>query len=142
MKKIIYEFVDGSRSEVWVDDKYLAIHEALEKQEKRRLQKELKQKWRGGYVATETFSLDRYMDEKGDVAGNTVSPLDILIGEEESKDFLERQRFKVTDKSNEAYELKKKGFKNTEIAKELGISESAVRKRLNRVKEHVAELFL
>lgn len=142
MKKIIYEFVDGSRSEVWVDDKYLAIHESLEKQEKRRFQKELKQKWRGGYVATETFSLDRYMDENGDVAGNTVSPLDILIGEEESKDFLERQRFKVTDKSNEAYELKKKGFKNTEIAKELGISESAVRKRLNRVKEHVAELFL
>ena len=82
------------------------------------------------------------MDEKGDVAGNTVSPVDILIGEEESKDFLERQRFKVTDKSNEAYELKKKGFKNTEIAKELGISESAVRKRLNRVKEQVAELFL
>ena len=120
----------------------MAIHEALEKQEKRRFQKELKQKWRGGYIATETFSLDRYMDEKGDVAGNTVSPLEILIREEESKDFLERQRFKVTDKSNEAYELKKKGFKNTEIAKELGISESAVRKRLNRVKEQVAELFL
>ena len=35
MKKIIYEFVDGSKSEVWVDDKYLKIHEALEKQEKR-----------------------------------------------------------------------------------------------------------
>lgn len=48
----------------------------------------------------------------------------------------------MTNKSNEAYELKKKGFKNTEIAKELGISESAVRKRLNRVKEQVAELFL
>lgn len=142
MKKIIYEFVDGSKSEVWVDDKYLKIHEDLGKQEKRIFQKELKQKWRGGYIATETFSLDRYIDEKGDVAGNSTSPLDILIGEEESKDFFDRQRFKVTEKSNEAYELKKKGFKNTEIAKELGISESAVRKRLNRVKEYATELFL
>lgn len=94
MKKIIYEFVDGSRSEVWVDDKYLAIHESLEKQEKRRFQKELKQKWRGGYVATETFSLDRYMDEKGDVAGNTVSPLDILIEKRNQKIFLKGKDLK------------------------------------------------
>ena len=139
MGKIVYEFLDGTKSEVIVDEQYLLIHQELERLEKAQIQKEIKQKWRGGYKAQRDFSLDKHLEECGDVRSGIQTPLEFLVRSEDK--FAEREN-KVLDKKNsQVYRMWNEGYKKVEIAKKLGITESAVRQRIKKAEEQILEMF-
>lgn len=139
MEKIVYEFVDGTKSEVIVDEKYLHIHQELERKERAQIQKEIKQKWRGGYRAQRDFSLDRHLDECGDINSNAETPLEHLLSQEDR--FAEKENQILGKKQSEVYRMWKGGYKKVEIAKKLGITESAVRQRIKKAEEQILEMF-
>ena len=139
MEKIVYEFVDGTKSEVFVDERYLRIHQELERLERAQIQKEIKQKWRGGYKAQRDFSLDKHLEECGDVKSPMQTPLDFLLNNENK--FAEREEKVLDKKTSQAYKMWNEGYKKVEIAKKLGITESAVRQRLKKAEEQILEMF-
>ena len=139
MEKIVYEFVDGTKSEVFVDERYLRIHQELERLERAQIQKEIKQKWRGGYKAQRDFSLDKHLEECGDVKSPMQTPLEFLLNNENK--FAEREEKVLDKKTSQAYKMWNEGYKKVEIAKKLGITESAVRQRLKKAEEQILEMF-
>ncbi|MBR4003856.1 MAG: sigma-70 family RNA polymerase sigma factor [Clostridia bacterium] len=117
MKKIIYQFVDGTRKEVEVSDEFYAEYQKLEKEEQNKNRAESRRH----------ISLSQLQDNHFEPILQEPSPEEILIKEEQIA-VLHKAMSSLTEKQLKVFVLyAEQGLSFTEIGEKLGISKDTVK---------------
>lgn len=117
MKKIIYQFADGTQNEVEVSDEFYAKYQEIEKEEKNKNRAETRRH----------TSLSQIQENGFEPALQEPSPEEILIKEEQLQ-VLHKAMGTLTDKQLKVFVLyAEQGLSFMEIGKKMGLSKDTVK---------------
>lgn len=117
MKKIIYQFADGTQNEVEVSDEFYAQYQEIEKEEKNKNRAETRRH----------TSLSQIQENGFEPALQEPSPEEILIKEEQLQ-VLHKAMGTLTDKQLKVFVLyAEQGLSFMEIGKKMGLSKDTVK---------------
>lgn len=117
MKKIIYQFADGTQNEVEVSDEFYAQYQEMEKEEKNKNRAETRRH----------TSLSQIQENGFEPALQEPSPEEILIKEEQLQ-VLYKAMETLTDKQLKVFVLyAEQGLSFMEIGKKMGLSKDTVK---------------
>jgi len=132
MKKIIYQFADGTQNEVEVSDEFYAQYQEMEKEEKNKNRAETRRH----------ISLSQ-MQENGFEPALQEPSLEETLIKEEQLDLLRKAMETLTDKQKEL--VNKVYFENRtiiSIAREEGVSDRAIIYRLEKIHKKIKKFFI
>jgi len=124
MKTITYEFADGTVQEIEVDGELYAAHKEMVQAEKRNHWKNTRRHTSLSYL--NEHEIDIPAPESGE-------PLNVLIEQEDDKEFWEWLSLCLDPKQIELYKMVSDGYTATEIAKREGVKLPAISRRLERI---------
>ncbi len=132
MKKIIYQFADGTQNEVEVSDEFYAQYQEMEKEEKNKNRAETRRH----------ISLSQMQENGFELALQEPSLEETLI-KEEQLDLLHKAMETLTDKQKEL--VNKVYFENRSIisiAREEGLTDMAIFNRLEKIHKKIKKFFI
>ena len=132
MKKIIYQFADGTQNEVEVSDEFYAQYQEIEKEEKNKNRAETRRH----------ISLSQ-MQENGFEPALQEPSLEETLIKEEQLDLLRKAMETLTDKQKEL--VNKVYFENRSIisiAREEGLTDMAIFNRLEKIHKKIKKFFI
>lgn len=130
MKEINFKFNDGTKSTVNVDDEFYSEYEKLEAESKRIERKETRR-----HISMNVF------EEQGIEFEDENSSIDLKLVDKETKDIVQNAIKQLTPRQQElVYQVFYLNKSLSEIAKEKGISKSAITQQMQVIYKHLKEI--
>lgn len=123
MKKIIYQFADGTQNEVEVSDEFYAQYQEMEKEEKNKNRAETRRH----------TSLSQIQENGFEPALQEPSLEEKLLKEEMKKELLQAISTLTPEQQDLIYKVFYENKSTSEIAKEMGSLDSSVSHKLERI---------
>lgn len=123
MKKIIYQFADGTQNEVEVSDEFYAQYQEIEKEEKNKNRAETRRH----------ISLSQMQENGFEPALQESSLEDDLLKEEMKKELLEAISTLTPEQQDLVYKVFYENKSTSQVAKEMGALDSSISHKLERI---------
>lgn len=123
MKKIIYQFADGTQNEVEVSDEFYAKYQEMEKEEKNKNRAETRRH----------ISLSQMQENGFEPALQESSLEDDLLKEEMKKELLEAISTLTPQQQDLVYKVFYENKSTSQVAKEMGALDSSISHKLERI---------
>lgn len=123
MKKIIYQFADGTQNEVEVSDEFYAKYQEMEKEEKNKNRAETRRH----------ISLSQMQENGFEPALQESSLEDDLLKEEMKKELLEAISTLTPEQQDLVYKVFYENKSTSQVAKEMGALDSSISHKLERI---------
>ena len=123
MKKIIYQFADGTQNEVEVSDEFYAKYQEMEKEEKNKNRAETRRH----------ISLSQMQENGFEPALQESSLEDDLLKEEMKKELLEAISTLTPEQQDLVYKVFYENKSTSQVAKEMGVLDSSISHKLERI---------
>ena len=123
MKKIIYQFADGTQNEVEVSDEFYAKYQEMEKEEKNKNRAETRRH----------ISLSQMQENGFEPALQESSLEEDLLKEEMKKELLEAISTLTPEQQDLVYKVFYENKSTSQVAKEMGALDSSISHKLERI---------
>ena len=123
MKKIIYQFADGTQNEVEVSDEFYAQYQEIEKEEKNKNRAETRRH----------ISLSQMQENGFEPILQESSLEEDLLKEEMKKELLEAISTLTPEQQDLVYKIFYENKSTSQVAKEMGALDSSISHKLERI---------
>ncbi len=123
MKKIIYQFADGTQNEVEVSDEFYAKYQEMEKEEKNKNRAETRKH----------ISLPQMQENGFEPIWQESSLEEDLLKEEMKKELLEAISTLTPEQQDLVYKVFYENKSTSQVAKEMGALDSSISHKLERI---------
>ena len=123
MKKIIYQFADGTQNEVEVSDEFYAQYQEIEKEEKNKNRAETRRH----------ISLSQMQENGFEPILQESSLEEDLLKEEMKKELLEAISTLTPEQQDLVYKVFYENKSTSQVAKEMGVLDSSISHKLERI---------
>ena len=123
MKKIIYQFADGTQNEVEVSDEFYAQYQEMEKEEKNKNRAETRRH----------ISLSQMQENGFEPILQESSLEEDLLKEEMKKELLEAISTLTPEQQDLVYKVFYENKSTSQVAKEMGALDSSISHKLERI---------
>ncbi len=123
MKKIIYQFADGTQNEVEVSDEFYAQYQEIEKEEKNKNRAETRRH----------ISLSQMQENGFEPILQESSLEEDLLKEEMKKELLEAISTLTLEQQDLVYKVFYENKSTSQVAKEMGVLDSSISHKLERI---------
>lgn len=123
MKKIIYQFADGTQNEVEVSDEFYAQYQEIEKEEKNKNRAETRRH----------ISLSQMQENGFEPILQESSLEEDLLKEEMKKELLEAISTLTPEQQDLVYKVFYENKSTSQVAKEMGALDSSISHKLERI---------